>query len=466
MVFASVEFLTLFLPLFLLCYALVPAGGRNWVLLIASWAFYGWWKPVFLLLLIGVTVFSYFCGLAIEAARSDAEKQRRLALGAAANLLVLGWFKYANLLVGTTNEGLALFHLGAIPWETVILPIGVSFYILQAISYLYDIRRGTITPERDFVAFAVYKAFFTQLVAGPVIRYSWIDKELTRRDLRFDNFAKGSRRFMLGFCMKVLIADQLAGLVDLVFALPAPSLADAWLGALGYTLQLYFDFAGYSAMAIGLALMLGFHFPENFNDPYLSTSIQEFWRRWHISLSGWLRDYLYVAMGGNRQGEARTYANLILTMAIGGLWHGAAWTFMAWGLVHGIALAVERAGRRRGIALPTVLAWPATMALVMLAWTLFRSTSWQMAETMLLGQVGWYGIGLGDAVRVALHPTVTLWLAAGVAVALWPAVRGRLAGALALVPGWWHGLWPVLAFLYALAALKERETVPFLYFQF
>ena len=391
MVFASVEFLTLFLPLFLIAYALAPARSRNLVLLLASWLFYGWWKPSFLVLLIGVTVFSFYTGFAIAAARTDGEKQRRLALGATGNLLVLGWFKYANLAVGTANDALHLFQLGGIPWDGVILPIGLSFYILQAISYLYDIRRGIIAPERDFIAFAVYKAFFTQLVAGPIIRYAWVDKELARRDLRFANFARGSQRFMQGFAMKVLIADSLGGLVDLIFSLPAPMLGDAWLGSLAYTLQLYFDFAGYSAMAIGLALILGFHFPENFNNPYLAVSIQDFWRRWHISLSGWLRDYLYVALGGNRRGRARTYANLILTMAIGGLWHGAAWTFMAWGLVHGIALAVERAGRQRGIVLPRPMAWLLTLAVVMLAWTLFRSSSWQMAETMLLGQIGWFG---------------------------------------------------------------------------
>lgn len=466
MVFASVEFLTLFLPAFFVFYFAVPRRGRNLVLLLASWVFYGWWKPIFLFLLLGVTVFGYFAGLAIEGARDDAHRQRLLALGATANLLCLGWFKYANLLVGTANDGLALFHIAGIPWDSVILPIGVSFYILQSISYLYDIRRGVVRAEKSFIAYAVYIAFFTQLVAGPVIRYQWVDKELAERDLRFDNFGRGARRFMVGFVMKVLIADSLAPLVETAFSQPVPSLADAWAGSLAYTLQLYFDFAGYSAMAIGLGLILGFHFPENFNNPYLSTSIQEFWRRWHISLSSWLRDYLYIALGGNRGGEARTYVNLILTMAIGGLWHGAAWTFLAWGLIHGVALAVERAGRGAGLRLPWPIAWVATLFVVVIAWTLFRATSWDMAQAMLLGQFGQQGVALGADVGAALHPVVVFWLVAGSLAALWPAVSARWPALTAWVPGWWHALWPVFGFLYALAVLEGRETVPFLYFQF
>lgn len=463
MVFASVEFLALFLPLFFLAYLLVPARGRNPILLLASWIFYGWWQPIFLLLLIGVTVFSYWCGLVIDRAADDRGRQRRLALGATGNLLCLGWFKYANLLVDTTNGGLSLLHMGAIPWDPVILPIGLSFYVLQSISYLYDVRRGVVRAEPSFVAFGVYIAMFTQLVAGPVIRYRWVDRELATRSLELDGFMAGARRFAIGFAMKVLIADSLAPLVATAFGLPAPSLADAWVGVLAYSLQLYFDFAGYSAMAIGLGLMLGFHFPENFNHPYLATSIQDFWRRWHISLSGWLRDYLYVALGGNRAGAARTYVNLILTMAIGGLWHGAAWTFMVWGLVHGVALAVERAARLRGISPPAFVSYPLTLLVVMLAWTLFRATSWSMAETMLLGQFGYYGIGLGEVMSVALHPAVTVWILVGLAAVWWPAASPAVHRR---VPRWWQAIWPALAFVYALSVLEGHETVPFLYFQF
>lgn len=463
MVFASVEFLALFLPLFFLVYLAVPRRSRNLVLLLASWIFYGWWKPVFLLLLVAVTTFSFYCGQAIERAPDDRGRQRALAFGATVNLLTLGWFKYANLLVDTANGGLSLFDLGAMAWDPVILPIGLSFYVLQSISYLYDIRRGVVRAEPHFVAFAVYIAMFTQLIAGPVIRYRWVDAELASRSLALGGFMAGARRFAVGFAMKVVIADSLSPLVDLAFNLPEPSVVDAWLGLLAYSLQLYFDFAGYSTMAIGLGLMLGFHFPENFNHPYLATSVQDFWRRWHISLSGWLRDYLYVALGGNRHGRARTYVNLILTMAIGGLWHGAAWTFLAWGLVHGIALAVERAARLRGIRLPVFIAYPLTMMVVTTAWSLFRATSWSMAESMVRGQFGFNGLGLGETMAVALHPSIVLWLIVGLAAIWWPAASPAWK---ARVPRWWQALWPALAFAYAVALLEGRETVPFLYFQF
>lgn len=466
MVFASVEFLALFLPLFFVAYLAVPSGGRNLVLLIASWIFYGWWQPIFLVLLWAVTLAGYGFGRAIEGAPTDRAKQRLLAWGAALNLGLLGWFKYANLLVGTGNDGLALLQAGQIPWDPVVLPIGLSFYILHAISYLYDIRRGVVKAEPSLIAFGVYIAMFSQLVAGPVIRYRWVDKELARRRFDLDGFAAGARRFMIGFAMKVLVADSLAPLVGAAFALDRPSLAEAWLGAGAYGLQLYFDFAGYSAMAIGLGLMLGFHFPENFSHPYLATGIQEFWRRWHISLSGWLRDYLYIPLGGNRGGELRTYGNLLLTMGIGGLWHGAAWTFLAWGLVHGAALAVERLATRHGLRLPTILSYPATMAVVLLAWTLFRARDWANAQAMLRGQFGLQGLGLGDPLTLALHPAVLFWLGVALAVIWWPALRARLPGGALPLPGWWQALWPAAVFLYALAVLEGHETVPFLYFQF
>jgi alginate O-acetyltransferase complex protein AlgI len=466
MVFASIEFLTLFLPLFFVAYLLTPTSGRNLVLLLASWVFYGWWKPIFLLLLWGVTIVGYVCGKAIEAAETEAHKRRLLIIGVLINLACLGWFKYANLLIGTTNGGLALLNAGQIPWDPIILPIGLSFYILHALSYLIDIWRRIVKAEPSFIAFGVYIAMFSQLVAGPVIRYRWVDKELAKRSLDFSGFSAGARRFMIGFAMKVLIADSLAPLVDATFTLNQPSLADAWLGSSAYALQLYFDFAGYSAMAIGLGLMIGFHFPENFDNPYLSTSIQEFWRRWHISLSSWLRDYLYIPLGGNRIGTLRTYFNLIATMAIGGLWHGASWTFVAWGLLHGLALAVERLSGNRVANLPTVLAYPLTMGVVLISWTLFRANDWATAETMLLGQFGLQGIGLSDQLHVAIHPVIALWFMVGLAAVWWPAIAARLPNPLTTPPHVWRMLWPVLAFLYALAVLEGHETVPFLYFQF
>jgi alginate O-acetyltransferase complex protein AlgI len=466
MVFTSIEFLTLFLPLFFVTYLVVPVSGRNLVLLLASWVFYGWWKPVFLFLLWGVTLLGFVFGHAIESAETDDRKHRLLIWGAVLNLACLGWFKYANLVVATTNAGFALLNAGQIPWDPIVLPIGLSFYILHSISYLFDIRRGIVKPERNLVAFGVYIAMFSQLVAGPIIRYRWVDKELAWRRLDFAGFSAGARRFMIGFAMKVLIADSLAPFVDAAFKLHRPSLVDAWLGSAAYAIQLYFDFAGYSAMAIGLGLMLGFHFPENFDNPYLATSIQDFWRRWHISLSSWLRDYLYVPLGGNRKGRARTYLNLLATMAIGGLWHGASWTFVAWGLLHGGALAAERLLAGRGVRLSAVLAYPSTMAIVLIAWTLFRSNDWATAETILLGQFGFHGVGLSDSLAVVVHPAIALWFFAGLTVIWWPVLAARLPSRMSALPRWWLAAWPVLVFAYALAVLLGHQTVPFLYFQF
>ena len=351
MVFSSVEFLALFLPLFLSIYFLAPKAARNLVLCCGSWTFYLWWKPIFLPLIIGITFTAWHFGRMIESAQRP-RKSLALILGIGVSVGCLVWFKYANLLVATTDTALALFERGPLPWHTILLPIAISFTVLQAVSYLIDVHRGVVKAQPSFINFSAYLDMFPHLIAGPILRYSSINLALIRRETNFADFAAGARRFMLGFASKVLIADSLAPLVDRAFSLPQPSLADAWLGNLAFALQIYFDFVGYSAMAIGLGRMLGFPYPENFRDPYLATSISDFWRRWHITLSTWLRDYLYIPLGGNRRGEVRTYVNLVTTMAIGGLWHGASWAFLVWGLIHGVALAVARAWRLLGVALP------------------------------------------------------------------------------------------------------------------
>lgn len=466
MVFASLEFLTLFLPAFFLIYLLVPISGRNAVILVTSWVFYGWWMPMFLPLLVGVTGVGWAVGRTMGAAGRPADRGWMLVFGLVLLFGSLLWFKYANLLVGTVNDILALAAQPPFAWSEITLPIGLSFFVLQAASYLIDIQRGVVQAERSFVAFGAYLAMFGQLIAGPIVRYSWVDQDLVRRTFTFDGFAHGARRFAIGFALKVLIADALAPVVAAAFALDRPSLADAWLGCLAYTLQLFFDFSGYSAMAIGLGLMVGFQFHENFNDPYLACGLRDFWRRWHISLSTWLRDYLYVPLGGNRHGGGRTTISLMLTMAIGGLWHGASWTFLAWGCVHGGALAIERAALARGLRLPAPVNRLVTLLVVMLAWTLFRADDWATAQAMLAGQLGLHGVGLGDAMAVALRPAEVAWLWVGSAVVVWPLVAARVPGWVARVPVWWQAAWPPMVFLYALAALNGRATVPFLYFQF
>ncbi|QHI98922.1 MBOAT family protein [Xylophilus rhododendri] len=468
MVFASLEFLLLFFPLFLIAYAVTPRAGRNATLLAGSWIFYGWWSPPFLLMLIGLTALTWAGGLAISA--TAAPRARKLELTALIVVLagLLAWFKYANIVVETINQ--LLGHAGAMPiaWQKIVLPIGLSFIVLQAISYLVDVYRGTVDAQRSFIAFAAYKAMFGQLIAGPIIRYDWVKREIGDRRFGWDGFGAGARRFMVGMSMKVLIADTLAPVADLAFAQARPGFADAWIGCAAYTLQLFFDFAGYSAMAIGIALMLGFRFPENFQHPYLASSIQDFWRRWHLSLSSWIRDYLYIPLGGNRRGSVRTYVNLLLTMAIAGLWHGGdSWNYLLWGIAHGIALCTARAYSASGRSVAPVLARVATLLFVMLAWTLFRAHDFEGAQRMLAGQFGLHGgFALGDALAAGLRNAHLLAFGLGVACVVWPAlaptVTLRAGPRLAAI----GALWPVPAFLLSFALIASRGAVPFLYFQF
>ena len=338
MVFASLEFLSLFLPLFLGAYALVRPAQRNALLLFGSWLFYGWWSPTFLLMFIGLAGLGWVGGLVIARFAEGQGRGIALSLFIAINLGLLCWFKYANIVVESLA---ALLGPGAMPadWQRVALPIGLSFIVLQSISYLADVYRRTVPADPSFTSFGAYQSMFVHLIAGPIIRYEWVKRELVARPFDWPQFAQGARRFMVGMSMKVLIADSLAPVADLAFSLPAPTLADSWAGCIAYSLQLFFDFAGYSGMAIGLGLMLGFRFPENFRQPYLASSIQDFWRRWHLSLSSWIRDYLYIPFGGNRVGALRIYVNLLLTMAIAGLWHGGdSWNFLLWGAAHGARL--------------------------------------------------------------------------------------------------------------------------------
>ncbi|MEZ5583512.1 MAG: MBOAT family protein [Candidatus Competibacteraceae bacterium] len=324
-------------------YYAVPFRVKSYVILIGSYAFYGWWRVDFLVLFFAVTLWTYWFGNAIVGAKTPARSKLYCWIGVAGNLATLGYFKYFNFGVDSFNALLGLTGGPPLTLWQVILPIGISFYIFQAISYLIDLYRKDAPPAARFIDFAAFLSLFPQLIAGPVLRYKDLSDQLASRTHSFELFSEGAQRFMIGFCKKILIADSVAPLVDTAFANPDPTLADAWLGALAYTVQLYFDFSGYSDMAIGLGLMMGFRFIENFNHPYISCSITEFWRRWHISLSTWLRDYLYISLGGNQLGRVRTYINLFLTMLLGGLWHGANWTFVLWGGWHGVLLASERA---------------------------------------------------------------------------------------------------------------------------
>lgn len=469
MVFASLEFLALFLPLFLCAYALSPAAGRNVTLLIGSWLFYGWLSPRFLAVHVLLTITAWVGGLLIDALREDGKGRMRMLVALIVlNTAVLCWYKYANIVASTLSETIVGYGAMPLSWQRVVMPAGLSFIVLQAISYLVDVHRRSVPVERSFIHYATYISMFGHSVAGPIIRYDWVRRELQRRDLNLLNFSLGARRFMVGMCMKVLVADTLAPVVDVAFSLPNPSFSDAWVGCVAYSLQLFFDFAGYSAMAIGLGLMLGFHFPENFDRPYLANSIQDFWRRWHLSLSSWLRDYLYIPLGGNRHGTWKTWRNLFLIMAIAGLWHGGdSWNYLLWGCAHGLALCVDRAWNRSTLpAVPPVLAHGLTLLFVCLAWTLFRAPDLHSALNLYAGQFGLQGIALGDELSATLRPVHSLAGVLGVFAIVAPLLRPYCEKRLGGITLCAATLWPIVGFMLSFALIASRETVPFLYFQF
>ncbi|WP_375170552.1 MBOAT family O-acyltransferase [Marinobacter sp.] len=472
MVFSSNIFLFLFLPAFLGVYYLTPFRHRSWVILLGSYAFYAWWRVDFLLLFVAVTLWNYLIGLGIHRAGLGTARARRwVGIGVAGDLATLGYFKYANFGVDSLND--IFLSLGYQPLELahIILPIGISFYIFQAISYVVDVYRGDTEPTRRFVDFAAFIALFPQLIAGPVLRYKDLADQFADRTHSLDKFGEGATRFMQGFVKKVLIADSIAPLADGAFGLADPSTADAWLGILAYTAQLYFDFSGYSDMAIGLGLMMGFRFPENFKQPYISQSITEFWRRWHISLSSWLRDYLYIPLGGNRNGTVGTYRNLLLTMLLGGLWHGANWTFLLWGAWHGGLLAIERALGVSGSARQFRLGrWVMTFLFVMLGWVTFRASGLEEALAFYQALFSFDALGLSPAYWQDIAGLNLAVLVLAYAVVLLMGLRDRLgwspdtalAGRLqAAVPAL---LVPV--FLLTVLKLSAESFSPFLYFQF
>lgn len=459
MVFVSDSFVFLFLPLFLLTYALVPARLRNATILLYSLIFYGWWRFDFLPLLIAIACWSWATSLWIV---RSAGRERPIALLAAilAPLASLIWFKYANLLA----ESAAALGAPIGNWTAIPLPIGLSFFVFGAISYSVDVFRKTVAAEPSLVNYATYQAMFGHLVAGPVVRYQSVAERLASRSFDLAEFTEGWRRFMLGFAQKVLLGDTLAPLVDAGYALPNPSTADVSLTVAAYTLHLYFDFAGYSSMAIGLGLMVGLNFPENFDNPYLSRSITEFWRRWHISLSSWLRDYLYIPLGGNRVGKVRSYFNLLVTMALGGLWHGASWTFLVWGFWHGLGLIAARLWSAAGApAVPALISHVLTMAFVMIGWLLFRAQDWQIAQTMMSGLLGLNGLSLSSPMIATARPTELLTLCLGLLVVYAPALPDYPLRRYIARPPFELAL---LLWLCALWTMQSRTVIPFLYFQF
>lgn len=391
MLFTSPVFLYVFLPLVLFLHLVVDRPIKNFILLCASIFFYAWGEVFYSVVFLFSMVMNYFLGLLVDHFRQRGAGVWFISIACTANLLLLVSFKYANFLADNFNAVSGLMHLPQIQLDPVHLPIGISFFTFHAISYLIDIWRGVSRVQRNPLDLALYLALFPQLIAGPIIRYHDIADQLENRQTTLDNLYFGARRFILGLAKKLIIANTLGLVADSIFSLPGSELTAplAWLGIFSYTLQLYFDFSAYSCMAIGLGRMFGFRFLENFNYPYIATSVQDFWHRWHISLSRWFRDYLYIPLGGNRLGERRTYLNLITVFFLCGLWHGASWNFVVWGLFHGMFLVLERIGLDRYIAgLPSFLAHAYTLLVVMVGWVFFRSESLGYAVDYLQAMAG------------------------------------------------------------------------------
>jgi alginate O-acetyltransferase complex protein AlgI len=413
MLFSSTIFLFAFLPLVLSAYFLLrTTRWRNLLLLTASLFFYAWGETGYVALLLLAIGYNYLFGLWIEAARGRPAARVVLALSVAGNLALLGAFKYANFAVDNLNLLLEAAGIASIELAPVHLPIGISFFIFQSLTYVVDIYRRDAPVQRNPLKVALYISLFPQLIAGPIVRYHQVAEQLLRRSADASEIAYGVRRFIVGLGKKVLIANTLAVPADRIFALPAGELQPevAWLGVICYALQIYFDFSGYSDMAIGLGRIFGFRFPENFKHPYVADSVREFWRRWHISLSTWFRDYLYIPLGGSRCSRARTHANLLAVFLLCGLWHGASWNFAVWGLIHGGFMVLERAG------LGALLArcWRPLRSLyvglvVLVAWVFFRAETLEGALAYLGAMLGASGDG-GLAHPLLLFVNREIWL--------------------------------------------------------
>ncbi|MBO4411602.1 MAG: MBOAT family protein [Lachnospiraceae bacterium] len=368
MVFSSLTFLLLFLPVSLGIYYLVPMKAKNAVLVAVSLIFYAWGEPIYVLLMIYSILMNYGMGRLME--KENALKKPILVFTVFLNLLMLGFFKYSGFLV--TNVNRLLPENLRLTVREIKLPIGISFYTFQALSYIIDLYRGKFKAQRNLIRFAAYITMFPQLIAGPIVRYEEVERQLTERTITLERFGRGMLRFICGLGKKVLLANTAGVVFDTARGLTDASAVGAWLGTAGYAFQIYFDFSGYSDMAIGLGQMLGFDFAENFDYPYISASVTEFWRRWHISLGTWFKEYVYIPLGGNRVSTARHVLNLMIVWLLTGIWHGAGWTFLLWGLYYGILLILDKYLFSR-LKIPRALGIAGTMLLVLFGWVLFSS---------------------------------------------------------------------------------------------
>ncbi|MDF7826776.1 MBOAT family O-acyltransferase [Pontiellaceae bacterium B12227] len=486
MVFSSHLFIFYFLPLALLLYYAMPKLHlRHLVLTLLSYLFYGWANPLFVVLMMTSTVIDYFCGLIISRQwggawsepvleleeGGDRSKMQRVALiiSICSNLTLLGFFKYFNF--GISSYNALVQFLGLEAWNfdlalRVTLPLGISFYTFQSMSYSIDVYRGHAKAIRQPVDFFCYVSMFPQLVAGPIIRFSEVADQLRNRTHTIEKFARGAAFVALGLTKKVLIANPCGKVADVVFDAGVVSCLDSWYGVIAYSFQIYFDFSAYSDMAIGLGLMMGFVFPKNFDSPYHSKSITEFWRRWHISLSTWLRDYLYIPLGGNRKGPVRTYINLMLVMLLGGLWHGASWNFVIWGGIHGVMLSMERKHGKSGLSarVPALVRLLFTYTIVLFTWVFFRAVDLPAALAFCKSMIGVQQVEAGSSLiqGVIYQPYYlgSLLLAAVITwagIQTWDFTRRLTSGKVVLIFG---------LFILSLIILTTQSYNPFIYFIF
>lgn len=462
MVFSSLPFLLLFLTVVLLVSHILPFRFRNFFLLLANLVFYAYGEPVYVLIMIGSILVNFFAGLLMDKQSTQGRRRAVLVVGIVLNLAALGVFKYAGLFVSTLRE---IPGLSSLPEVDIALPIGISFYTFQAVSYLIDVYWDDCAASHNLINFASYISLFPQLIAGPIVRYKDVNEQLVSRRETPTLFNSGVRLFVVGLAKKVLLANQFGMLWDAMSADPvAAGALGAWAGACAYTLQIYFDFAGYSDMARGLGRMLGFEFCINFNYPYISKSVTEFWRRWHISLSTWFRDYVYIPLGGNRCGKLRQCANILVVWALTGFWHGAGWNFLFWGFYYGVLLLLEKLLLGKYIRrLPAVFQHLYAMVIVIIGWVFFASPDLPTALAYLQVMFSFSPGTMGGASLVMPWlgmAVIGVVAATPLAKNLWEKLQGKKAMPLV------EGALCLAALLLCTASLVSDSYNPFLYFRF
>lgn len=463
MLFSSITFLFLFLPIMLAVYYIAPPQWKNLLLLAGSLIFYAWGEPVYIILMILSILLNYFCGMDIEnKSENEAKAKRSLVFAITVNIVLLVFFKYFGFLVESTNT---LFGI-SIPYRELALPIGISFYTFQEISYIVDVYRGKVKAQQSLVKYALYVSMFPQLVAGPIVCYGDIEKQLTARKISGRKLGQGAMLFIIGLSKKAVLANTLGKIFEEISSTSASNLTVlmAWLGCITYAFQIYFDFSGYSDMAIGLGRMFGFEFKKNFDVPYISKSITEFWRRWHMSLSSWFRDYVYIPLGGSREGVWKTYRNTFIVWLLTGIWHGANWTFIVWGLGYFVLLCIERLGGwTKGVR---YVGHVYTMAAVVLLWVVFRADSLSLAGryiAQMFGAGGSFWDSTAAECLAGSYVMLALAVVFSCPVVRWIADKLKLQeqsrkniAAIAAVP----------LFLLCIAKCMSSSYNPFIYFNF